>query len=346
MSGNNEKGTGSIPEPVARKRSLPYIRNEDLRRKKRRVALFTLWAPIFGTALAGGLAALQGGIGFLEISLLAGMFFITTFGVEVGFHRLFSHNSFKAPDWVRGGLFILGCMSGEGQGIYWASNHRRHHAHSDTGDDPHSPHFRKTASGSEQISGWKGFWHAHQGNTYTDYATNATQFANDLTRDRMLVRLDRFYTFWVLLGLGIPALIGALVTRSWQGALNGFLWGGVVRIFVGHQTYFTNGSFAHVYGSRPFKNGDMSSNNIWCALPTFGSAWQNNHHAFPSSARLGFHWWEVDIGWYLIASMQSLGLVREIKRPSPAQIRSALARAESVTGGVEMLLDRREPYAS
>lgn len=306
-------GNVDNPATVGARRLPPMIEVASVRRTKRTIALVTILVPTFGTALAIGLAIAYG-IGALELGLLVGMYIVTMAGVEVGFHRFFAHRAFKGSGVIRALLGVAGSMAAQGPVLYWAATHRRHHIYSDTKEDPHSPHVRKASDGSEQrfSSRLAGLWHSQMGNMYTDHATNVMAFVRDLPRDRITAFIDRHYRKWVLLGLILPTLIGLAVERSLYGALMGLLWGGLVRICIVHHVYFANGSFSHMYGGRPFKTDDESTNNYVFGVPTFGSAWQNNHHAFPSSAILGFKWYEPDVGGFIIRAMAALGLVTDV----------------------------------
>ncbi len=324
----SDAGDGAEHAPKSGvRRPPPMIEVASVRRAKRTIALVTILVPTFGTALALGLAVARG-IGALELGLLVGMYIVTMTGVEVGFHRYFAHSAFKGGEVLRALLGVAGSMAAQGPVIYWAATHRRHHVYSDTKEDPHSPHVRKADSGSEQrfTSRLAGLWHSQMGNMYTDHATNVMAFSADLRRSRLNVFIDRHYRKWVLFGLILPALIGAAVERSLYGALMGLLWGGLVRIFVVHHIYFANGSFSHMYGGRPFKTDDESTNNYVFGVPTFGSAWQNNHHAFPSSANLGFKWYQPDVGYFIIRALAALGVVTSMNRAPTAQEQAGKAR--------------------
>ena len=118
------------------------------------------------------------------------------------------------------------------------------------------------------------------------------------------------------MGLLLPALVGGLIAHSWAGAFDGFLWGGLVRIFLVHHITWSVNSICHVFGSCDYKVNDQSRNNMFVALASFGEGWHNNHHAFPSSARQGLKWWQLDVSWYIIRTMQFLGLAWNVQLPS------------------------------
>ena len=287
------------------------INDQSTRAAQRRIALITIWVPFLGVIAALWLA-FRNGISAVEISLLGAMFILTTLGVEVGLHRLFSHNAFVAKPTLRVLLAVLGSMAAQGSVLYWVASHRRHHIHSDMSGDPHSPHIRCIDKGDETMGRLKGLWHAHTGWMVNDNVTNCTLFARDINCDPMLRVVTKLYIPLVLLGLVIPAIIGGWWTATWMGALNGFIFGGLVRIFLVHHSSWSNASFSHVFGGRPFNTGDFSANNLWCAIPTFGASLQNNHHAFPNTAHLGFEWWQIDIGRWFIQAFIRLGLASDI----------------------------------
>lgn len=297
-------------------RNPTVVRSAPLTAAKRRAALRTLWLPIAGTAVAA-VSAFFVPVGAPELVLLAVMYVIVTLGTEVGFHRLVAHRAFKTFAPVRSALYAAGLMSAQGVGVYWAATHRRHHAHSDTPLDPHSPHARDGGDGAQALGGWRGLWHAHQGHTYTEPATQVAMFAPDLVRDPVLRAMDARYPLWVALGLLLPAVAGGLWAGTWAGAWNGFLWGGPVRIFVQHQLFFTNASIGHRWGEQPFDTGDRSRNNWLCAIWTFGSALQNTHHAYASAAYLSRRWYELDLAGLTIRAMAAVRLAWDVRLAPP-----------------------------
>ena len=317
------------PAPaVARRKPSPVVRSEPVMAAKRRLGLITLWVPTIGTVIAIATAFVWG-IGPLEIGLLIGMYVVTMAGVEVSFHRQLSHKAFESKAWLRYALAVAGCMAAQGGPIYWVATHRRHHAHSDRPEDPHSPHYRIGKTGDERMSRLQGLWYAQVGNMVQGLPTNCTLFARDMIRDPMISQIDRHYRLWIALGLVIPAVLGGAIAGTWLGALNGLLWGGFVRMFIVHHIYYANGSFSHMYGGRPYDNKDFSTNNPVFAVPTFGSAYQNNHHAFPGSALLGFRWYQPDVGMGFIRVFRWLGLAWNVNVPSKALIESRRREARN-----------------
>ena len=278
-------------------------------------AMIIAVVPLVCTILALYLAY-RNGVSWTDMTLLVGFYAITMFGITLGYHRQFSHRSFKATPAVRVALAIAGSMAAQGSVVYWVSNHRRHHQYTDLPGDIHSPYVRD--EGDMDIV--TGFWHSHMGWTFGHKMTNALLFAKDIYRDSAISRTNRLYYLWVFLGFALPTLIGGLVAQSWYGALTGFLWGGMVRMFLCY--HFVNGidSVTHVFGTQPFKSDDHSVNNALWAMPTLGEGWHNNHHAFPSSAVFGLEWYQLDPGAWLLRGLQKLGLVWDINMPTAEMI--------------------------
>jgi stearoyl-CoA desaturase (delta-9 desaturase) len=145
-------------------------------------------------------------------------------------------------------------------------------------------------------------------------------YCKDLLRDPMIARINKHYYLWVVLGVLLPALIGGAVTQSLYGALSGFLWGGLVRLFTTYQAANAINSITHSFGSRPFETRERSRNNVLLVLPTFGEAWHNNHHAFPTSAAFGHRASQIDLGWIVIRTLEALSLAWDVRTPTPRQI--------------------------
>lgn len=280
----------------------------------RSLLLALVVVPFLGVAAALAVSV-RHGVRLVDLALLAAMYALTTAAITVGFHRLFAHRAFRTGAAMRALLAIAGSMAAQGPVIYWAANHRRHHSHADRPGDPHSPHVG--ASGSRGPLG--GLVYAHVGWLFDHDVTDCERYAPDLLRDPALVRINRLYFVWVFLGLALPAVAGGFWTGTWAGALGGFLWGGLVRIFLLQHATFSINSICHVFGSRSFETDDRSTNNAWLALISFGEAWHNNHHAFPGSAKFGLGWRQVDVGAAVIRALELAGLVWSVKRPQHPQ---------------------------
>ncbi len=256
------------------------------------------------------------GAGFLELALLAGMYAATTFGITVGYHRHFAHRGFRTSAAGRVALAILGSMAVQGALSHWAAVHRRHHAFTERAGDPHSPHIH--AGGV--LHHFRGLWHAHLGWMFGQERFDEAAYARDVLRDRLISRIQRLYVLWVYLGFAIPAALGGILSASWAGAFHGLLWGGLIRLLLLYHSTWSVNSICHTFGGRPFRTGDRSTNNAWLSLLTFGESWHNNHHAFPSSARHGLAWWQLDPSGLLISALRRLGLVWDVRVPTAGRV--------------------------
>ena len=278
--------------------------------------------PLAG-CLAAALDSVRHGVSSLNLALLVVFYTLSAIGVEVGFHRLFAHGAYSTRRWVRALLAILGSTAAQGPVTYWAGNHRRHHRFVDAHGDPHSPHLIQ----GRPVGLLRGLWHAQVGWLFEREITNTVTFARDHLRDRTLCLINRYYVGWVLLSCVLPALVGGLLTRSLHGAWTAFLWGGLVRVFIIQHATFAINSICHRFGSRSFDTPDHSANNPWLAIPTFGQAWHNNHHAFPTSPVCGFARWQIDLAAWVIEAMAAVGLAWDLRLPSPAAIERKRSRS-------------------
>lgn len=316
-----ESDTTTLGEPLtdSGQKHKMTIASDYLQGIYRRVALATIFIPFIGSVVAIGLVW-QTGIGPIEVGLLVSMYALTIFGIEVGYHRYFAHHAFQTTTTFRIILAILGAMAAQGGVTHWVTHHRRHHHYADMPGDPHSPHLH-----GDGIRGrLQGLWHAHTGWILEGQITNSIVFAKDLVRDPIIAKINLLQHVWVILGLVIPTVLGGILTWTWMGAFQGFLWGGLVRVFLGHHVIWSINSICHVYGGRPF-SGSHSTNNIWLAIPSWGESWHNNHHAFPNSAIVGLEWWQIDLGAWAIRTLEFTGLVWNVKAPTAAMIEAKKA---------------------
>jgi stearoyl-CoA desaturase (Delta-9 desaturase) len=260
-----------------------------------------------------------------DIAIFLIMYVPIGLGITVGFHRLFTHRSFKTSPWLRGLFGVLGTMAIEGPVVAWVADHRKHHAYSDRQGDPHSPHV-------DHGGGWRGalrgLLHAHVGWLFDHSERGARErFAPDLLADPVIMFVDRTFVVWSLLGLAIPFGLGALIGGTVAAGLEGMLWGGAVRVFVLHHVTYSINSLCHFFGRRPYATSDHSRNLLWLTPFSFGEAWHNNHHAFPTSAFHGLGRWEIDLSGGLIRALERAGLVWDVQRVSPGR------RAEKALAG-------------
>jgi stearoyl-CoA desaturase (delta-9 desaturase) len=236
-------------------------------------------------------------------------------GVTVGFHRLFTHRSFKTKPWLRFTFAVLGSAAIEGPVISWVADHRKHHAFSDKEGDPHSPHVGHEGGLSGAL---KGLAHAHVGWLFIHTQRGAKQrYAPDLMADPIVSFVDRTFIAWALLGLAASFALGVAIGHTLKAGLTGLLWGGAVRMLVLHHATYSINSLCHFFGSRRFNTDDESRNLSWLAPFTLGEAWHNNHHAFPTSAVHGLRRFELDPSALVIRSLEKLGLAWDVVRISP-----------------------------
>jgi fatty-acid desaturase len=216
-------------------------------------------------------------------------------GVGMGFHRLLTHRGYKTPKLVEYFITFCGLLALEGGAINWVVTHRIHHAHTDVPGDPHTPR--------------EGGWWAHigwmlKGTAQSHDKETTARYAPDMVKDRFHVLANNYY--WVpVVVLGISLLL--------LGGWSFLLWALFFRItFNFHATWLVN-SATHMWGRRRFATRDDSTNNWWVALLTFGEGWHNNHHAFPTAARHGLAWYEIDLNWWGIRTLQFLRLAKSVK---------------------------------
>lgn len=245
------------------------------------------------------------------------LYAITGFGVTVGYHRYFTHQAFKTYKWVEWFLGISGALSGEGHALSWMLQHRKHHQHSDTEDDPHSPHFG-------------GLMHAHVlwVLAFTSNEKLAPMYRKYVSKeeisDRFYVFLKRTYGRWHLGCIAVLAIGGWLygcwhqgnwLYGGWYHALSFVGYGYFLRMIAVLNATWAVNSLAHRFGSRPFKDSvrDDSRNNWLVAIIALGEGWHNNHHASPTSYRHGIRWWQFDPSAAIIQCMWLVGLAWDLK---------------------------------
>jgi stearoyl-CoA desaturase (delta-9 desaturase) len=264
---------------------------------------------------------------WVQFWIFVGMTYATSLGITVGYHRLFTHQSFKTNGVVRYVLGALGSMAVQGAVIEWCGAHRKHHQHSDEESDPHSPHMHAGGSWGEGIVATaRGFLHAHVGWLFGMRLKGMGRYTPDLRADPVTSAVNRQFYWLALAGLVIPAVLGGLCTWSLRGALLGFFWGGLVRILLVHHITWSVNSVCHLWGTRPFRTGDESRNNAIVGVLALGEGWHNNHHAFPTSARHGLRWWQFDPSYLVIRGLQLVGLARDIRTPARARLETKLAK--------------------
>jgi stearoyl-CoA desaturase (delta-9 desaturase) len=255
-------------------------------------------------------------VGWSPVAVAAAvlMYVLRMLAITGFYHRYFSHKAFKTSRPVQLVFAVLGASAVQRGPLWWAAHHRHHHAHSDRPDDAHSPRHH-------------GFWHSHVAwfMNRRNYRTR-TELVRDLSRYPELRFLDR-YDMLVPTLLAVTMLVTGILLERYAPGLGTdgwqmLVWGFVISTVVLYHATFTVNSLAHTFGRRRYATRDDSRNNLWLALLTFGEGWHNNHHHYPGSARQGFFWWEIDLTWYFLRTLQALGLIWDV-RPVPERIKAA-----------------------
>jgi stearoyl-CoA desaturase (delta-9 desaturase) len=257
------------------------------------------------------------GVDATQLAILFVMYLFTGIGVTVGYHRLLTHRAFRTYPWLERTFAVLGSMSVQGSVMDWVADHRKHHAHTDVEGDPHSPHVGHG-------SGLSGLWYAHVGWLFeTQGQSDWKKYASELYEDPAMRKIGRRFPWLVGLSLLIPTVAGFVLSGfTLIGALEGYIWGGLVRIFFVHHITWSVNSVCHYFGSRRFDIEDKSTNVAWLALFSMGESWHHNHHAFPRSAYHGLRWWEVDVSGVIISMLARVGLAWDVVRITPERQRA------------------------
>lgn len=260
------------------------------------------------------------GLSALDVTMAVIAYLVSGFGLTVGYHRLFTHRSFKAKRGLRIALAVAGSLGVEGSPVQWVANHRRHHAFADREGDPHSP----WRFGTDTRALLKGLLHAHIGWMLKRELSNRARFAPDIYADRDLRLIGRLFGPLTVVSLLAPALVGGLVTGTWTGALTGFFWAGVMRMALLHHVTWSVNSVCHVAGKRPFAARDKATNFWPLALLSFGESWHNSHHADPTGARHGVLPGQLDPSARLIRIFEKLGWAHDVRWPTPDRLTTRL----------------------
>ena len=256
------------------------------------------------------------GLSWRDVIIATFMYYVSGLGITVGFHRYLTHRGFVARRPVRIALAIAGSLALQSSPIQWVADHRRHHRFSDKPGDPHSPWRYGTSFGALA----KGFFYSHVGWLYDWEKTDEQRYAPELVADPDINWISRNFTWWVVVSLLLPPLVGGLWGWSWQAAVTAFIWGSLVRIALLHHVTFAINSVCHITGRRPFRTRDRSQNVWWLAILSFGESWHNFHHAEPTSARHGVRALEFDTSAIVIKVMEKLRFVRDVRWPDTAMI--------------------------
>ena len=280
------------------------------------VALFGFIAIPFLAILGAIPLAWNRGLSWHDVLIATVMYAVAGHGITVGFHRYFTHGSFKATRRLRIALAVAGSLAIEGPVIRWVADHRRHHAFSDRAGDPHSP-WRYGETVPALIRGL--FW-AHTGWLFDVEQTSRAKYAPDLLADKDVRRVNAAFPALVAVSVITPAIIGGLWSMSWQGAATAFFWGSLVRIGLLHHVTWSINSICHAIGERPFTSRDKSANVWWLAILSMGESWHNLHHADPTCARHGVDRGQLDSSARTIWVLERLGWAFEVRWPRPERL--------------------------
>jgi stearoyl-CoA desaturase (Delta-9 desaturase) len=240
------------------------------------------------------IAALYTGVTWSALAVCLALFWLRMFGVTAGYHRYFSHRSYKTSRPFQFVLALLGTLAVQKGVLWWAANHRQHHKYSDQEEDLHSPVQR-------------GFWWSHVGWILApDYDATQLDRIPDMAKYRELRWLNDHYL--------VPPVALAVLLYLFGGA-TWLVWGFFISTTVLWHSTFTINSLSHVWGRRRYETSDTSRNNVWLALLTMGEGWHNNHHRYMNSVRQGFFWWEIDLSYYVLVALSWCGLVWDLHQP-------------------------------
>jgi stearoyl-CoA desaturase (Delta-9 desaturase) len=279
--------------------------------------LVGLFVAIPLAALVAAVPLMWGwGLSWHDVILALIFYWASGLGVTVGYHRYFTHLSFKAKTALRVALATAGSLAVEGPVITWVSDHRRHHKYSDREGDPHSP----WRYGDDWKALSKGLVFAHIGWLFDPNKTSQEKFSPDLLADARIRRVDRLFAPLVAVSLLLPALIGGLWGMSWHGALTAFFWASLVRIALLHHVTWSINSICHTFGTKEFEARDRSRNVSWLAIASFGESWHNLHHADPTCARHGALKGQLDPSARVIWAFEKLGWVYDVRWPDEARL--------------------------
>jgi stearoyl-CoA desaturase (Delta-9 desaturase) len=248
--------------------------------------------PFWGVHIAAVVGVIALGWSWSGVALAVALYYVRMFGITAGYHRYFSHRSYKTSRPVQFLMALLGTLSVQKGVLWWAAHHRRHHKHSDDPADVHSPVQH-------------GFWWAHlKWILSSSFEDTDWDRIRDLSRYPELRFLNKYY---------MVVVVGFAVALFLVGGAHALVWGFFVSTTLLWHGTFTINSLSHMFGRRRYQTTDDSRNNWALALLTMGEGWHNNHHYYQASARQGFYWWEIDMSYYILRAMAWVGLVHDIK---------------------------------
>jgi stearoyl-CoA desaturase (Delta-9 desaturase) len=307
--------TASVPAATGARPPLSDLQEEPKGTTEKVLVAIFVAVPMLAVLAAVPLAW-GWGLGWHDVIIAIAFYYFTGLGISIGFHRYFTHGSFKAKKGLRVLLAIAGSMAIEGPLLTWVADHRRHHKYSDREGDPHSP----WRFGDDWKALIKGLAWAHIGWLFDSNHTSREKFCPDLLADRTITRISRSFGALVAVSLLAPAAIGYLWSGTWQGALTAFFWASLVRVaFLHHVTWSIN-SICHTFGKEEFEVRDKSRNVNWLAILSFGESWHNLHHADPTCARHGVLRGQIDTAARLIWLVEKAGWAYDVRWPEETRL--------------------------
>jgi stearoyl-CoA desaturase (Delta-9 desaturase) len=273
-------------------------------------AMFSWWTLVLFSAVVAAtligipLYAYYVGFTLFDCVLFFVMYMVTGMGITVGYHRLIAHQSFQCPDWVKRCVLIAGGWALQNSALVWCADHIRHHARTDTDEDPYNA--------------TRGFWHSHCGWLFYDTSHRTDKYELRLRRDPVILWQHRYYWLIVLSGLAIPFGLGVWWHGGWMGGVSALLMGGLLRMFLVLNSTFTINSLCHMIGSQPHGTQDSSRDSWLISFVSFGEGYHNYHHTYSRDYRNGPQWYNFDPSKWIIYMLSMLGLASNLRRLDPS----------------------------
>ena len=267
---------------------------------------FSVWTlALFSAVVAAtliGIPVYGYYIGFtlFDWMLFIVMYMVTGMGITVGYHRLVAHQSFQCPDWVKRCVLVAGGWALQNSALVWCADHIRHHARTDTDEDPYNA--------------TRGFWHSHCGWLFYDTNHRTDKYELRLRRDPVILWQHRYYWPIVISGLAIPFALGVWWHGAWMGGVSTLLLGGLLRLFLVLNSTFTINSLCHMIGSQPHGTQDSSRDSWLISFVSFGEGYHNYHHTYARDYRNGPRWYNFDPSKWIIYTLSRLRLARNLRR--------------------------------
>jgi stearoyl-CoA desaturase (Delta-9 desaturase) len=327
--------------PILR-RAAPEIDEKPTTRMQQLLTGIFVFVPM--VALAAAIPFAWGwGLNWHDVVIAAVFYWVSGLGITVGYHRYFTHSSFKAKTGLRVAMAIAGSLALEGPVVTWVADHRRHHKYSDKEGDPHSPW--KYGDDAKALA--KGLLWAHIMWLFDPNQTSQEKFAPDLLADKKIRLVDDWFPAIVAFTLVAPAVIGGFWTStwvfSWHGAIEAFFWASLVRVTLLHHVTWSTNSICHTWGNTDWQSRDRSVNVSWLAIASFGESWHNLHHADPTCARHGALKGQIDQSARVIQWFEKLGWAYDVRWPDEGRLNAK--RAGGTTRSLSGMTKRNEKAA-